>query len=545
MKFLKRLSMVMYIGWSILLVLILTFGTQVASIISGTVSEKIHEEKNKLDEIIIETQEYLIERTYPINFQVVPDTHPTDDIVFTSLTPDVFEIVDDAQIKGKRLDNDRNVGKLLITSKTEPDYKKEVELTFIKTYPTGFDFYLSDSEHFEKSTNDVYIDTPFFVNASLKSNQGGVTENKMSFNYDSEYFTVLKNGYGELELIPKYQSYQIGDEFEPVVTFIELVVNDKIVDSKEITIHPILHAESFDKVMFGSYPSTHMEMTNDVFVNQSFYLELYENGEKLRTPFEISTSDASLVRISNDGQLQFLKRGIVNITVSLKNGYSKTYQVKIRDRVVPPIVSSPAMNEQGEIVVKLEMSTTVSISFPGHASFKEYTYFLDPVVSNVELNEENKIYIEGTKIGTYNLTIYVNHDIEAPITVTYKIHVVPNENSLSQISQEFSHFLAKILGHMSFFVLQGILGILMISFYKSKNKWLNWLVILLVGLLAAWTSEFIQFFIPGRYCSIEDVTLDMFGYFVGLLIGLVIRFIFRTIKKLHKKHQEVKLWNMF
>ena len=128
--------------------------------------------------------------------------------------------------------------------------------------------------------------------------------------------------------------------------------------NNELTVEadiPIIHefSEEFSGII----------IVDTVSVDEEKYykdkLELYENGEKLRTPFEISTSDASLVRISNDGQLQFLKRGIVNITVSLKNGFSKTYQVKIRDRVVPPIVSSPAMNEQGEIVVKLEMSTAV------------------------------------------------------------------------------------------------------------------------------------------------------------------------------------------
>ena len=541
MKFLKRLTIVMYFGWTILLVLILTFGTQIAGMISAHVSKEIHEEKNKLDDVVISTSNYLIERTYPISFTVLPDTHPIENIVFTSLTPDVFEVVNDTQIKGKRLSNDINIGKLLITSKTEPTFRKEVELTFIKTYPTGFDFYLSDSEHFKQSTNDVYIDTPFFINAILKSNQGGVTENQISFNYDSEYFTVLKNSHGELELKPKYQEYQIGDEFEPVTTTIELVVNGKIVDSKIITIHPILYAESFDKIMFSSYPSTHLDINSDVFVNQSFYLELYENNEKLRTPFEVSTDDSSLVNIGNDGELKFLKRGVVNITVTLKNGFSQTFKVKIRDRIVPPNVTSPMMNDNGEIVVKLEMSTTVSINFPGHASFKEYTYQLDSQVANEELNEENKISVIGRQIGTYNLVIYVNDGIEEPITVIYKIHVIPNENSLSEITQEFSHFLAKILGHMSFFIVQAILGILMISFYKSKNKWLNWLVILLVGLLAAWTSEFIQFFIPGRYCSIEDVALDMSGYFVGLLFGLIIRLFIRTIKQLHNKHQEVKL----
>ena len=534
MKFLKKLSMIMFVGWSILLVLILTFGTKVAALISSNVSQQIYEEKNRLEDIILPDVEYLIEKAYNPAISIVPDTHPTEDLIYTSLTPEIFEIVENNHIKGKRLETDRNVGKLLITSKKYPDFRKEFDLTFIKTYPSSFDFYLCDSEHLLQDNNNVYIDTPFFVCANLKSNHEGITENKMSFIYDENYFDVIKNSYGDLELKPKYMDYQIGDDFEPVNTVVKLVVNDKVVASKEITINPILHAESFDKSMFVVYPSNRVEMDQDVFVKQSFYLELYESNNKLRTPFTISVDDASLVKVNDDGELTFLKRGIVNITVALKNGFSKTYQVKIRESVVPPIVSSAAFNEKGEIVIKLETATSVLISFPSHASYTEYTYTLDSVVSKPEYNEENKIYIAGTKVGTYNLIIHVDDGTEAPITVTYKINVIPNENSYTEINKEFSLVLAKILGHMSFFVLQAILGIFMISFYKRKQSWINGLLLLLVGLVTAWISEFVQFFIPGRNCSIEDVFIDILGYCIGLLIGTFIRMLIRLCKLIFK-----------
>ena len=541
MKFLKKLSMIMFVGWSILLVLILTFGTKIAGMISANVSEQIYEQKNKLTDIVVNDVEYLIERVYSPEFTIVPDTHPADDLVYTSLTPEIFEIVNEYQIKGKRLETDKNVGKILVTSKTDSEFRKEIDLTFIKTYPTGFNFYLCDSEHLKQDNNNVYIDTPFFVCANLTSNHSGITENQMSFNYDKDYFEVIKNSYGDLELKPIYQDYQIGDEFMPVTTQIELVVNGKVVSALEITINPILHANSFDKAMFVAYPSTRVEMSSDVFVKQKFYIELYDEGNKLRTPFKVSVDDPSLVKVSSDGELQFLKRGVANITVELKNGFSKTYQVNIRDRVVAPYISSSALNDAGEIVIKLEMGTYVNISFPGNASYTEYTYTLDSRVASPELNEENKIYIAGSAIGTYNLVINVNNGIEPPITVTYKIHVIPNENSYAEISQEFSQFLAKVLGHMSFFVLQAILGVFMISFYKRKESWLNGLLLILVGIFTAWVSEFIQFFIPGRFCSIEDVCIDMFGYCVGLFVGTIGRLFIKLNKLIFsRKPGEVK-----
>ena len=111
MKFLKKLSMIMFVGWSILLVLILTFGTKIAGMISANVSEQIYEQKNKLTDIVVNDVEYLIERVYSPEFTIVPDTHPADDLVYTSLTPEIFEIVNEYQIKWKRLETDKNIGK--------------------------------------------------------------------------------------------------------------------------------------------------------------------------------------------------------------------------------------------------------------------------------------------------------------------------------------------------------------------------------------------------------------------------------------------------
>lgn len=529
----KKLSTFMFVAWSIMLVLILTFGTEVAKKITANVSTQIYEEKNKLQDVILVNTEYRIDESYNPQFTVVPDTHNIDDISYTSLTPEVFEIINGTNIKGKRLENDRNVGILLITSKTDPTFRKEVELTFVKTYPNSFDFFLCDAQHLKQNTNNVYLNTQFFLKCDLNPSPSVLTEDRVSFIYDEQYFeTVSKSGF-EVALKPKYLNFQIGDNFEPIKTNVQMVLNDKIVETKEIVINPVLHATSFDKAMFAEYPKTHIEITGSFYVKQKLYIELFENDQKLVTPFKIETDNPEVVKVHNNGSIEFVKPGSANVIVKLDNGFSMTYPVSARIKVVAPSVSSSSFNENGELVVKLEMSGTLILSFPSDA-FSEYTYKIDNAVALRNDDKKNQISFYGRSIGTYNLEITVDEGTVEPIVLNYVIKVIANENSYATISQGFSKFLAKILGHMSFFILQGILVIFMIHYNKRSETWLNIFIIAISGMVTAWISEFVQFFIPGRFCSIDDVFLDLSGYCVGILFALLVGQILKGIKKIKK-----------
>lgn len=531
--FMKKISMFMFIGWSIMLVLILTFGTEVAKKISANVSTQIYEEKNKLQDIIVTETEYRIEEKCNLQFNLVPDTHDLNDLVYTSLTPEVFEIVDGDKIKGKRLENDRNIGVIQITSKSDPSFRKEVELVFVKTYPNSFEFFLCDAQHLKQTSNNVYLNTQFFLKCNLNPSASVLTEDRVSFIYDEQYFeTVSKSGY-EVTLKPKYLDYQIGEYFEPIKTNVQMVLNDNVVETKEIIINPILHATRFDKAMFAEYPKTHIEIAGSFYIKQRMYIELFENDQKLITPFEIETDKPDIVKVYNNGSIEFLKPGTANITVKLQNGYSITYPVTSRVKVVKPSVSSTSFNDKGELVVKLEMSGTLFLSFPSNA-YSEYTYKIDDAVSLKNVDKQNQISFYGRKVGTYNLEITIDEGTEEPIVVNYVIRVIENENSYATISQGFSKFLAKILGHMSFFILQGILVIFMLHYHPSSEKWLKFFIIVISGMITAWVSEFIQFFIPGRFCSIDDVFLDLSGYCVGILIAYTFGKIIVGIKKIRK-----------
>ncbi len=538
----KKLSMILFIGWSITLVLILTFGVEVARKITATVSKDIYEEKNRIHDIIMTNLEYQIEQPYELKFQMIPDSYDIEDIEYKSLTPEIFEI-ENGQLIGKRLSNDKNVGKILFTSKTDPKFKKEIELSFVKTYPTDCNITLSDSKNIVNK-NNVYIDNTFSLKCTLTPST--VSEKQIRFEFDENYFDLVSTTSTNISLKPKYSDKKIGDYFEPIKTNIKVIVNEKLIKVQEIIINPIVDANEFESVKFLSGSYLNIDSPNQVYVNQSFYFELYGSVNKLITPFEIITDNPDMVKIDKDN-IKFLKVGKVNITVKLKNGFSKTYLFNVCEKVtppnsddtpkpnvvIPPSISSNNFNEQGELVIRYEAYGKVLITFPENSKFTEYTYTIDGALAQTSLDEPNKITFYGGKLGTFNLTITVLTDTN-PIVLNYVVKVIENENALSTISQEFAKFLAKVLGHMSFFVLQGILAIFMICHYKSKEKWLNFFIVAISGIFTAWVSEFVQFFIPGRFCSIDDIIVDLSGYIFGIIIALLSIIIVKKLKNLRK-----------
>ena len=177
--------------------------------------------------------------------------------------------------------------------------------------------------------------------------------------------------------------------------------------------------------------------------------------------------------------------------------------------------------------------------FADDVSFDKITYTIDSGISH-EYNEElNSITLTGNKKGSYNLIVTIDDGMEEPIVLKLVIKVIENERSFSSIISKFSRFLAKILGHMSFFVLEAILAFFMMFYYKGKNKWINALIYFGIGLFLASLTEFIQLFIPGRSGTFKDVMIDMSGYLIGFIISILLLKIIHKIKNKKKEKSHV------
>lgn len=530
----KKLSMILFIIWSISVVLILTFGTQVAGMISNSVSEVIHTEQNKLKDVTINKTQIPIEQLIELDVTLSPDTFSSSDIIYTSLNPELFDIRNNHYIVGKTFDGEQKSGTLLITNRLDDKFKKEVEITFYKTYPTDIKLELLDENRLSKEDNEVYIKIPFFIETNFTPDKDDISEKEIECIFNEEYFTcnIIEE---TIELIPKYEDYDLNDDFSPISSTVKVLVNGNEIKSYDLTINPIQQCNSFDQIKIYKIGEDLLETGNDIFVKDELSLILYSENKKLTTNFTIKSNNEDICQITEDNKIKCLKTGTVTLEVSLLNGYKEELNLVIRNKLGLPTYSGVKFNDNNEIIIKQETDNQLFFKFADDVSFDKITYTIDSGISH-EYNEElNSITLTGNKKGSYNLIVTIDDGMEEPIVLNLVIKVIENERSFSSIISKFSRFLAKILGHMSFFVLEAILAFFMMFYYKGKNKWINALIYFGIGLFLASLTEFIQLFIPGRSGTFKDVMIDMSGYIIGFIISILL---FKIIHKIKNKKKE-------
>lgn len=535
----KKLSMILFVSWSVLVVLILTFGTTVAGMITKFATNIIHSQFQKLTDVeVFLEDEYIIEESYRLEYITYPENNYDKEIVFTSLTPEIFTIKDGEIITGLRTNQDKTVGKLLITSNKYPNFKKEVEINFTKVYPDKVDFIIYDKHQKAIQYNKLYIGMNYYLYSHMQLNNDSnaiITENSYEFIYDENYFTYVEDGTNGIYLKTKVDGYQIGDTFDPINTTIQMKYNGKIVKSYDVTINPLEKVASFDKIML-SYEDENIEITDDIFVDDNYFIRIYQENQEKIIPYVLETSDEDIMEIKQN-LLMFHKAGNVKLMITLENGFQKEYNILVRNHLVEPKISNLKYNEEGKGILVTESNNAILIKFDKEVTYQEWSYELITDLKKVATEQQkDKLIISSMNTGSAKLKIIVDDGFEEPIIKVIDLIIIQNPHGKSRISKVFGLILGKFAGHFSFFILQAILAFWMMYYYKGKKQWLNVIIFLSFGLFIASLTEFIQLFIPGRSGKIMDVLLDMAGYLLGTLMAYLI---YLLIKK-KKKKEEIK-----
>ncbi len=98
----------------------------------------------------------------------------------------------------------------------------------------------------------------------------------------------------------------------------------------------------------------------------------------------------------------------------------------------------------------------------------------------------------------------------------------------------FDEFVKKFAGHLAFYTTTSVVGFLFFYFLLEEKEHklifaMCWA--LLVGLLVAGISEWIQYFVPSRNASFRDVLTDFLGTLFGVLLCLMVWGIVHIVRK--------------
>ncbi len=534
----KKLSLIFFITWTVLVVLILSFGVKPYRKIVAFFSERIYSEKNTIDDIQLARTEFSLGYEYYLDYTMTPSNYHDMGIVMESLNPEVFEINNRRIICN--LDHDAS-GKVLITSTVDTKFRKEVTVNFHKVYATNFTMSCYNVAY---SNKDVYIGVPFVMKYTLSAPMAITEPEDVEIIYDTEHLTLLSQNGSQYQFEPKVEGYGVGDTFEPVDTFITLKYYGEVKKTINLKINTYMASNSFD---YGVFKASSHSSRDTLKTSNSYYLELYSNDTLIYGNFEIESLNPEIARVDSQNHVIPQKPG--NAVIRVKIGDStQDINIKVIYNIIKPTVGFKDELEDGVLKVMDDQVNWFSFTFNNEES---YDYFKGPTsneyfyISYEKIPDELRIRVilSLKKEGKTTLEFSVgdeNTKYEIPINVEGVISKV----SKVSITQRVGRFIGKIAGHASFFVLEAMLAFLFLYYYhfKKKLKFLNIIIYVLIGFALGCLTEFIQLFLPDRYGTMKDVGIDMLGYTFGFVVSTIfyglIRLINRIIEKKRQEHNE-------
>ena len=520
--------------WSITLILILTFATDVAAFITDTLSSVYHVYIDSVDveDINLNLQSYYKpNRYYSLQYEVKTKENKYTPLKFENLTPEYLTLYTSGSFTTKKIEEDLVVGKIKLTASYDLDFEKIIEIPIKKVYPDAMKLTaFTASVHL--TTTNPQIGVPFYVYPQF-NNDLEFTERSVDFLYDQEYL--------ELRDTNCFVGKKEG------TTTITATMKNGLSDSYEITITPAPEeVTEFDDVRFYYYGSEDWDENKVIgYKSGVFYPILKLNGESLYTDFTITSSDRSIVDIGYIGFIHFKEVGDAIITITLPNGFKKEYPISVRNHINLPSFSCSTMDSNGVIEVPVRGKAEIKYQFPILPD-DEYQYKIIGAKSNGKVNVaalgSDAFVIIAKELGDTTITLYMDDGFSPRVEKTFDVRVVKNPNVLIQREFNFTKFVAKILGHMGLFVIEALIAFWALHTMHFKKHWLEGIIFIVIGLLVGFTSEFIQLFMPKRSGAIKDVGIDMLGYMIGFGISIVIFLIYKKIKQTKYQH-EIKTAN--
>ena len=521
----KKLSVIVFTVYSLFLVLFITFGTSAISPVYSFLYNCITKKEYKITNVEFNlNEEYLIEKEYYLDYVVYPNKNVDYELKFESLTKDICDISSDGYIYGKRTDNDKTVGKIKVTSKKDSHFEKIISVNFTKKYPTDIDIRLDE---FYKQENEIYItyvNLPIHLRYTLIYNED-ITEDIPYIEYDENIFE--NDSFLTLTPVTKTDETTIYLKLNNITKEIKL----KVIDIKE-DLEMVEKNSSFNKLSL--YQKDNYNNENSIYyVGYDIDFDIFNDDFAIIFPYEVTSSDEEILEVF-DKKLRPKRKGTVDITITLENGFSKTYTLYIKNKLTLPTLEGVEIDNK-TITVLIGETSLINFVFPDEIIYREMEIEFDKGKIRLTKISDTQYKLEGLIESTSKIKIKID-DNDQSLEQEYTILVKENKKVTHVIKTNLSMIVPKILGHLAMFFVEGILAMWVAMNYHSKKKLINIIIFASIGLVLAGGTEFVQLFISGRSSRFIDVIIDFTGYVIGFLILWGVYLITKKIKKHHQKN---------
>ena len=501
----KKRAVILYITYSVLLVLVITFGGSVGHKLANSI-KAVALNNNITDVVLNFDTDTPIEagKVYELDYTVLGKYVGSPNIFFES-TDAALVISEGTKVKlypkDKFNGTETNVD-VIITSGADQKFEKTVTFTVKKKYPNDFIAgFFAEGYGYSKSVLSVGMKVYPYSGV----NDDGIYTNEYEILYDEEYirYDEKEKAYFTIKETP--------DDVK--LHFTVRYPDGRTDDSSEFVILPYSEATSFDEIRVSGEPVEEIHITK----GQGIAPVLYSDGSPVISVVDIVASDDENVTIGRSGAYVFDAPGDYNLTFTLPNGFSKTLRVYVRNVMALPTISGNVAIEDHKItIIDSESPTKIDLKYPTNVTFIEPEVIVDGVAAKVSTSWKT-LRITPVKTGNVTVTLVWDDGYDV-ITDTYVVEIIKNPNVAERIAESIEFFVSKILGHSTAFAILAVFTVNMFKFIRIENKALEAIIFFLSVLPTAVLTEFIQSFMPSRFAKFTDVLIDTCGFLFGTIV---------------------------
>ena len=526
----KKISIALYLLYAIFVTLFITYGTKVASEVKAVVQAIL--DRAEITDVTVSVSEddvLMAGKYHYVTYTSYGDIRGDDGLEFESLDPEHLTVsgrgrlLASADFEGEFL-----LAKVRITSKFDDDFEKIVTFKFTKKYPDDFQcaYFVKGEGH---SVDTLYVGVPVYAFSYVPG--GWSTYNVKTYDliYDERYFDKREDG----ALIPKAATPE-GEKLSFTVRYDNGAYDES---SKFVIAQRAAEPDSFDTIKLGNSLVSPEEFV--AIRGYGFILLVEKDGENIPVDYTMTYNGKPVSR-TDAGHPYFNSVGDKEVTITLPNGFSKNFTIKVRNSISIPYVTDAAVKESHHIKMLDTDVMTYNVKYNTSPITSEYMKF-EYDESMVKITTTGRSFtITPKSHGTTTFKLVMD-DGYTRLEDTYTLEIEENKDILAIIWKDVSHYVSKVLGHVALFALLALFSLNMFRFIYVLNPVARFALYSITALPIGIITEFVQLYIPGRTGRVQDVLIDMTGFYIGTVGVLFLTGCYKRIRAgVEKKRKKCK-----